>query len=56
MKQNSSKKPASLRKLNAHEKFEEDIYRSQIRSSWARQPGEDVVGKAKREARVTGND
>jgi len=55
MKQNSSKKPVSLRKLNQHEKSEEEIYRTQLHSSWARMHGETVVEKTKREARENEN-
>jgi len=56
MKQNSSKKPASLRKLSEHEMFEEETYRSQLRSSWALRKGETVVDKAERETRGAGDD
>ena len=56
MKQNSSKKPASLRKLSEHEMFGEETYRSQLRSSWALRKGETVVDKAEREAREDAND
>jgi len=56
MKQNSSKKPVSLRKLSEHEKAEEERYRLQLRSSHARQPGETVVERAKREAREAGHE
>ena len=55
MKQSSSKKPVSLRKLSQEEMMEEDHYRSQLRSSWAWMKGETVVDKAEREARETEN-
>jgi len=56
MTQNSSKKPALLRKLSPHEKAQEILYSKQIRSSWARMSGESVVEKRKREDREVGND
>lgn len=56
MKQNSSKKPVSLRKLSTGEKAEEDIYRMQLRSSHARMQGESVVERGKRGDPEAGND
>ena len=42
-------KPVTKRELSEQQKVEEDRYRLQLHSSWAKQPGETIVEKAERE-------
>jgi len=56
MRPKGSKAPLERRKLSEEQMKEEHRYRLALKSSWARQPGENVVDKAEREARAAGND
>lgn len=49
MKQSSSEKQIRLRKLTKGQVIEEEAYRSQLKRSWARRPGETWEEKLKRE-------
>ena len=49
MKQSSSKQQVRLRKLTKVQAAEEEIYRKQLISSWAKRPSESWEEKYKRE-------
>ena len=49
MQQSSSKQQVRLRRLTKAQAAEEEIYRKQLISSWAKRPGETWEDKYKRE-------